>query len=180
MKPMNHYLRRMIKIAPVNFRSFKLKVRHRKTAYKRFLSRLEKKTPLGLDVLTTTLEKAVWKEVDCLSCANCCKTMTPTYTPKDIRRIALHLDMPVKAFKKKWLIKEKGTGDWLNKNTPCQFLNMKTNMCGIYAVRPLDCSGFPHLPKKRMVDYMHVHKQNLEYCPATFKMVEKMMSMVNG
>lgn len=176
---MNHYLRRMIKIAPVNFRSFKLKVRHRKTAYKRFLSRLEKKTPRGLDVLTTTIEKEVWKEVDCLSCANCCKTMTPTYTPKDIRRIAIHLDMPVKGFKKKWLIKEKGTGDWLNKSTPCQFLNMKTNMCGIYAVRPLDCSGFPHLPKKRMVDYMHVHKQNLEYCPATFKMIEKMVSMVS-
>jgi uncharacterized protein len=25
------------------------------------------------------------------------------------------------------------------------------------------------------VDYMHVHKQNIEYCPATYKMVEKLM-----
>jgi hypothetical protein len=29
-----------------------------------------------------------------------------------------------------------------------------------------------------MVDYMHVHKQNVQHCPATFKMVEKLMDMV--
>ncbi|MES1220176.1 MAG: YkgJ family cysteine cluster protein [Bacteroidota bacterium] len=171
----------MSKIAPVNFRSFKQKVRRYKTVYKRFLSKLEKQPPRGLDSLTPIVEKEVWREVDCLSCANCCKTMTPTYTPKDIKRIAAHLGMSVIAFKEKWLLKEKGSeGDWINKSTPCQFLDMKTNMCGIYAVRPVDCSGFPHLSKKRMVDYIHIHKQNLEYCPATFKMVEKMVEMVNG
>ena len=166
----------MSNIAPANFRSFKQKVRRYKTAYKRFLTKLEKKTPRGLDALAAVIEKEVWKEVDCVSCANCCKTMTPTYTPKDIKRIAAHLGMRVIAFKKKWLRKERGSGgDWINKNTPCQFLDLKTNMCGIYAVRPVDCSGFPHFSKKRMVDYMHVHKQNIEECPAAFKMVEKMI-----
>jgi Fe-S-cluster containining protein len=101
--------------------------------------------------------------------------MSPTYTPKDIKRIASHLDMTSQQFKDKWLLKERSTGDWLNKSTPCQFLNLDTNMCGIYEVRPLDCAGFPHLPKKKMVEYMHVHKQNIEYCPATYRMIEKMM-----
>jgi uncharacterized protein len=31
-----------------------------------------------------------------------------------------------------------------------------------------------------MVDYIHVHKQNVEYCPATFKMVEKLIAVVKG
>ena len=31
------------------------------------------------------------------------------------------------------------------------------------------------LKKKKMVEYIHVHQQNVEYCPATYKMVEKMM-----
>jgi hypothetical protein len=31
-----------------------------------------------------------------------------------------------------------------------------------------------------MTDYMQWHKQNVEYCPATFKMVEKMMDRVNA
>jgi hypothetical protein len=31
-----------------------------------------------------------------------------------------------------------------------------------------------------MVDYMHVFKQNIEYCPATFRLVERMIEKVNG
>jgi uncharacterized protein len=170
----------MIKPISVDLRSFKQKVRYRKTAYRKFLNRLQRDPPRGLDALAITIEKEVWKEVGCLSCANCCKTMTPVFTPKDIKRIAAHFGMSAIAFKNKWLIKEKGTGDWLNKSTPCQFLDMKNNKCGIYNVRPADCSGFPHLTKRGMVNYMHVHKQNLEYCPATFNMVEKMIEEVNG
>ena len=101
--------------------------------------------------------------------------MTPTYSEKDMKRISAHLNMTEQEFKDKWLYKERSTGDWLNKSTPCQFLDLKTNMCSIYEVRPADCAGFPHFSKKKMVYYMHVHKQNLEYCPATYRMVEKMM-----
>jgi Fe-S-cluster containining protein len=159
----------------VNLRSFKQRVRHRKSAFRRFLSRLEKNPPKKLDEITVLAEKEIWREIDCLTCANCCKTMTPTYTLKDIKRISAHLGMKQQDFKDKWLYKERSTGDWLNRTTPCQFLNLETNMCNIYEVRPEDCAGFPHLPKKKMVEYMHVHKQNLEFCPATYRMVEKMM-----
>lgn len=164
----------------VNLRSFKQKVRHNRSIFRRFMTKLEKNPPKGLDQLTTVVEKEVWKEVDCLTCANCCKTMTPTYTPADLKRISKHLGMTVDAFKKKWLYKERGSGDWMNKSTPCQFLNLKDNKCSIYLYRPADCSGFPHLPKKKMVDWMHIHKQNVEYCPATYKMVEKIKARVEA
>jgi len=168
------YLRRMSKIAPVNLRSFKQRVRHRKGNFKRFLSRLEKDPPKGLKNLSANLEKEVWKEVDCLSCGNCCKTMTPTFTLMDMKRISAYFGQTVEEFKKKWLRKERGSGDWLNKTEPCQFLDLADNKCSIYEIRPADCGGFPHLPKK-MKDYAHIHKQNIEYCPATYKLVEKMM-----
>ncbi|HEU4574403.1 MAG TPA: YkgJ family cysteine cluster protein [Chitinophagaceae bacterium] len=167
-----------MKTKTVNLRSFRQKVRHHKTALRRFLSRLEKKPPRGLDKMTAAVEKEVWDEVDCLTCANCCKTMTPTYTPADIRRIAAHFKMTPEQFRGKWLYKERSSGDWMNKSTPCQFLNLKDNKCSIYSIRPVDCAGFPHLPKRRMVDYMHIHKQNVEYCPATYKMVEKIKQRV--
>lgn len=164
----------------VNLRSFRQKARHHKSIFTRFLNDLLKNTPRGLDSLTRKLEKEVWENVDCLTCGNCCKTMTPTYTLKDIKRIAAYTGMSVPAFKKKWLEKEKRTGDWLNKSTPCQFFNLENNKCSIYEVRPADCAGFPHLSKKKMVEYMHVHKQNVDSCPATFKMVERMMERVRG
>lgn len=179
MKTMNDYLRRMQQVQPVNLRSFKQRVRHNKSRFRRFLSKLEKKQPKGFQNMQAHLEKEVWKEVDCLTCANCCKTMTPTFTAKDIKRISAHLGLSADAFKTKWLRREKsGDRDWLNKTEPCQFLDMKTNMCSIYEVRPADCAGYPHL-RKNMKDYGHVYKQNIECCPATYKMVEKMMLHLN-
>jgi uncharacterized protein len=162
-------------IMAINLRSFLLRAKHQKAAFRKFLKRVEKNPPRGLDILVAKTDREIWTEVDCLTCANCCKTMTPTYTERDIKRIAVYLKMPVPDFKKKWLRRERGTSDWLNKSTPCQFLDAATNQCSIYDVRPADCAGFPHHTKRKMVEYMHVHKQNIECCPATFKMVEKMM-----
>lgn len=164
----------MNEMKPVNLRSFRKKVSHTKGSFRRFLTKLEKNPPRNLKSLTIQLEKEVWQEVDCLSCANCCKTMTPTFNPTDLKRISAHFGQTVEEFKAKWLYKEKKKdGDWLNKKQPCQFLNLADNKCSIYEIRPADCAGFPHLPKK-LKDYIHVHKQNIEYCPATYRLVEKM------
>jgi len=166
-------------MASVNLRSFRQIVRLNKRRIKRFLSRLEKDPPRGLNKLTLEADKAAWKQTDCLDCANCCKTMSPTYTNKDVKRISAHLGMSASAFREKWLYKDR-TGDWMNVKQPCQFLDLKTNMCNIYEVRPRDCAGFPHHTKKKMVDYMHMYKQNIEYCPATYRLVEQIMKHVKG
>jgi Fe-S-cluster containining protein len=166
----------MNEMLPIDLRAFRKKARKNKSKFRRFLTGIENNVPRGLTRVVQNVELEVWKETDCLSCANCCKTMTPTFTNTDIKRIAAHLEQTPDEFKARYLRKErKKDGDWLNKTEPCQFLNLKDNKCSIYEVRPADCAGFPHLPKK-MVDYMHVHKQNLEYCPATYRLVEKMMS----
>ncbi len=141
---------------------------------KRFLSRVEKKPPEKFYSLMRTLDREVWNEIDCTSCARCCKTMTPTFTQKDILRISAHLHMTPQAFKKKWLSYDKKDKDWVNVQRPCQFLDKQTNKCTIYAVRPADCAGFPHFKKKQPVEYIHVHQQNIAHCPATYLMVEKM------
>jgi uncharacterized protein len=159
----------------VNLRSFKQKVRHHQKAFKSYLGKIEKNPPRGLDKIAEKIDAEVWQEVDCLSCANCCKTMSPTFTNKDLKRIAAHVEMSVAEFKEKWLFYDKKDGDWMNRKQPCQFLNLDSNMCSIYEVRPDDCAGFPHLKKKKMTTYIHVHQQNVSYCPATYKMVEKMM-----
>src|SRR6185436_10110868 len=125
----------------ISLRSFRYKARHNKRRFRRFLTVLEKNAPRKLSVAALAADKAVWQEVDCLSCANCCKTMSPTYTPTDIKRISAHLNLTPSALKQKYLYKD-NEGDWLNISKPCQFLDLKTNMCGIYEVRPADCAGF--------------------------------------
>ncbi|MCW3087235.1 MAG: YkgJ family cysteine cluster protein [Sediminibacterium sp.] len=159
-------------------RSFKRKVGIHQKAFRRYLGKIERDPPRGLDTIAAAIDAEVWAETDCLSCANCCKTMTPTFTNKDVLRIAAHFHMTPAEFKDKWLMFEKKDGDWVNKKQPCQFLDMGTNMCSIYEVRPADCAGFPYLKKRKMSEYIHVHQQNVSYCPATFKMVEKLMERV--
>lgn len=155
----------------INLRLFRKKAAENKSTFRRFLSKLEKNPPHNLDLHTVAADMEMWKRTDCLACANCCKTMSPTYTKSDMVRIAAHLGMSVFDFQKKWLRKDR-QGDWINKEQPCQFLNLEDNKCSIYAVRPRDCAGFPHHTRKKMVDYMHVFKQNVEYCPATYRVVE--------
>ena len=161
----------------INLKLFRKNVKNNKSAFKRFLSRIEKNPPRGLDKIAVQTDAEMWKDTDCLSCANCCKTMSPTYTASDLRRISQHFGMTVDEFKTKWLYKDRN-GDWLNKKQPCQFLNLEDNKCSIYPIRPRDCAGFPHHTKKRMVDYIHVFKQNIEYCPATYKLVEMMKAKI--
>ena len=168
----------MSEMTPVNLKQFKKKAGDNKRSFRRFLTKLESESPKKINTLTATMEKEVWGEVDCLTCANCCKTMTPTFTKADMKRIAAHFGETVDQFKAKWLYKErKKDGDWLNKKQPCQFLNLADNKCSIYEVRPADCAGFPHMTKK-FHEYSHVHKQNIEYCPATYKLVEKMKQSI--
>lgn len=163
----------------VNFRSFRKKLSIHRKAFRKFLRSIENKEVRGVDKLTPAASKEVWAEVDCLTCANCCKKMSPTFTTQDIKRIAAHFKQTPEEFRKKWLRKDSNK-DLINKTEPCQFLNLKDNKCSIYAIRPADCAGFPHLTKGRWIDYAHVHKQNIDYCPATFKMVEKIKGLVEA
>jgi len=107
---------------PVNLRSFKQKVKNNYKPFKRYLAKIEKHPPKDLDAIAVTLNSHVWENIDCLSCANCCKKMSPTYTRKDIVRIARHLNMKSKDFVEKWLEYDKKDGEWMNRSQPCQFL----------------------------------------------------------
>lgn len=161
-----------------DLKAFKRKSNFYKSIYKKFLKKLETNPPKKLLATMAEVDKQVWEEVDCLSCANCCKSMTPTFTEQDIMRISNHLQLTKEAFINKWLKYEKKDKDWVNKKQPCQFLNLSDNKCSIYEVRPADCAGFPHFTKKQPQLYMHVHQQNISYCPATLKMVEKLVEKI--
>lgn len=159
---------------PVNLSLFTKAFLANKKNFRYFLTKIGNNPPADLDMLAEKIDEEVWAETECLNCANCCKKMSPTYSFRDMKRIAAHFNMKIKDFKSKWLYFDKKEKDWMNVSTPCQFLDMATNRCTIYEIRPADCAGFPHLTKKRMPDYIHVHKQNIEHCPATYKMVEKL------
>lgn len=160
----------------LNYRWLRQKLVKSRKPFRSFLLKSEKNPPPGIDKLTKVVEKEVWQEIDCLACGNCCKRMTPTFTEADIKRIAAHFGETPEQFKKLWLKRQ--DNDWVNIQQPCQFLDKKTNYCMIYEIRPADCADFPHLSKSKWESYAHVHKQNIDYCPATYKFVERLKERV--
>lgn len=160
----------------MDIKDFKRRASRKKTKLSAFLTKLDDIVPEDMPKLVAAVDKTVWQDIDCMSCANCCKTMTPTFTPKDISRISAHFGMTPKEFKDKWLEKEEDTGDWVNKKQPCQFL--VDNKCSIYEIRPKDCAEFPHHNKKPFDLYNDTFIQNLDKCPATFTLVERLEKKV--
>ncbi len=152
---------------------FRRRARRRKAALQAFLRKLDDIVPEGFEPLVEEKDLEAWAQVSCTECAHCCKTMTPTYTRDDVARIAAHFSVTPRAFRAKWLYKEADTGDWMNRNQPCQFLR-PDNLCGIYEVRPADCAEFPHHGKRPFDDFNDTFSGNIDKCPATFELVNRL------
>ena len=156
----------------MDLQKFKRQASRRKKVLTQFLSKLDHIVPEDLPVLVAEEDAAVWVETDCTTCANCCKTMTPTYSKADIKRIAAHFQLSPKAFTDKYLAKDEDSGDIVNRSQPCPFL--KDDKCSIYAIRPKDCADFPHHFRKPFDEYNDTFVQNLSRCPATFRLIDRL------
>ncbi len=112
------------------------------------------------------IHKEVFDKIDCLSCANCCKTTSPIITEKDIERISKHLGIKAAHFINTYLVKDTD-GLWMFQKTPCIFLD-DNNYCLIYEVRPKACREYPHLDRKKNHQLLNLHLKNTSVCPAVF------------
>lgn len=139
---------------------------------KKFFAKLRKKPPKKLDYLMQELHKDEFERIDCLQCANCCKTTGPLFTDKDVTRIAKHFKMKEQAFISQFLRVDEDK-DYVLQSVPCTFLGAD-NYCAIYEVRPKACSEFPHTDRKKFQQISSLTLKNVAICPAAFNIVEKM------
>ena len=70
-----------------------LEYKKKKKSLNAFLQKFDEKTVPGINAFVDEASDAAWNEVECLSCANCCKVMTPTFTAADLKRISAHFGM---------------------------------------------------------------------------------------
>lgn len=150
------------------------KERHNEHA--KFLKNLKKKKPKTLDRQMQVLHDETFKEIDCLSCANCCKTTGPLFTNKDIVRISKHFKMKPAQFIDTYLQIDEDQ-DYVLQTLPCPFLG-SDNYCLIYDVRPKACAEFPHTDRKKFYQINHLTLKNTAVCPAAFSIVEKMLERI--
>jgi len=139
---------------------------------KSFFNKLKKKKPKNLDTVVHQLHDEVFEEVDCLDCANCCKSISPTLYDKDVVRLAKHHKIKPSKFIEEYLYVD-DEGDYVFKQTPCPFL-LSDNYCMVYESRPKACREYPHTDRKRFYQILDLTLKNTEVCPAVYDIAEKM------
>ena len=143
----------------------------------KLLTKLQKKRPKNLDDVFHEAHDEAFEKIDCLKCANCCKTTSPIFRDVDVSKIAKTFKMTSKEFEAQYL-KRDSDGDFVLQQTPCTFLN-KDNTCFIYDIRPLACRGYPHTDQRRVVQILDLSRENMLICPAVSLVVEKVKNEYN-
>ena len=151
---------------------FNQTAKRRSAENKKFLHRVKQREPRKVDEAFHELHEEVFQEIDCLTCANCCKTTSPIFYPNDIERIAKGMRMKPGAFVEKYLRIDEDN-DFVLKSSPCPFLDGE-NYCTIYDDRPKACREYPHTDRKKMVQITELTYKNTLVCPAVLEIVERL------
>jgi Fe-S-cluster containining protein len=148
----------------------------KKLENKKYFAKLRKKKPKNLDVVMQQLHKDEFEKIDCLACANCCKTTSPIFTDKDINRISKYLKIKELQFFKQYLRYDEDDFMVLQE-VPCIFLDTD-NTCFIYDVRPKACKEYPHTDRKKFIQLTNLTLNNTEICPAVFNIIEELKKKI--
>jgi hypothetical protein len=150
-----------------------LSIAHKnKESNRKFLEQLKKKRKAGLDQIMHQLHEAAFEEIDCLQCANCCKTTGPLLLSKDIDRLATALKLRPAIFAETYLKRDED-GDDVFKTMPCPFLG-SDHYCTVYEARPNACREYPHTQQRDQLQKLKITYENSLICPAVAKIVEQL------
>jgi len=151
---------------------FRHKAKNKSIENKKFLQSLKKKDAREIDAVFHNAHSDVFEEIDCLTCANCCKTTSPIFYQTDIERVAKELRLKPGEFIEQYLRIDEDK-DYVLKSSPCPFLDAD-NYCRVYESRPRACREYPHTDRKKMVQIMDLTYKNTLVCPAVLEIVERL------
>ncbi|MBP6532853.1 MAG: YkgJ family cysteine cluster protein [Bacteroidia bacterium] len=144
----------------------------RKKENKSFFEKLKKIPGRDLDTLVHELHEKAFEQIDCLKCANCCKTTGPLLKNKDIERLSEHLRIKPANFVSEHLRIDEDN-DYVFKKMPCTFLK-EDNCCSVYSARPNACRQYPHTDQRDIRSILPLTYLNSMICPAVAFIIEEL------
>ena len=144
----------------------------KKKENKKLLQRLKKMKPKELDQIINDLHEEAFEIIDCLECANCCKSISPVVKDHDIQKISKSLKIKPSVVVNKFMHLD-DEQDYVMNVSPCPFL-MKDNYCEIYNSRPLACKEYPHTDRNKMHQILDLTLKNTLICPAVCYIFEEL------
>ena len=153
----------------IDLTSLALAASKKEAEWNRYLLKNKKKIE-GLDLKIHELHNTVAERINCLDCANCCRTLGPRITDKDLERMGKALRLkPVDVMKKYLRVDE--DGDMVFQTMPCPFLGAD-NYCSIYESRPKACREYPHTDRKKFFQIYKLSIKNASTCPIVYEVLD--------
>jgi len=144
---------------------------------KKLIKRLKRRKPKDLDEIIHEQHHHQFEHIDCLECANCCKTTPALLEQKDISRISRHLGMTAGTFITQYVVMDED-GDFVFNSSPCPLLG-SDNYCSVYDVRPAACAEYPHTARKGQRSILNLSLQNTKVCPAVYRIFQELSSVID-
>jgi hypothetical protein len=105
-------------------------------------------------------------QIDCTTCANCCRVSEVEITDRDIDKLAKFLGMTREEFIRD-STQQAESGELILKRTEAGCVFLEGNLCSVYEARPQNCANFPHLVRGTgsIASRMWRLVERAEYCP---------------
>jgi Fe-S-cluster containining protein len=139
---------------------------------KQNIDRIRKKPPKNLDTKLHILHDYYSEKINCLDCAQCCKSISPAVSYSDIERLAKHLKTKTSHIIDSYFIID-SDNDYVFTSQPCPFL-MDDNYCNIYTSRPRACKEYPHTDRRRAYQILQIHAKNIDLCPIVYQVFKNL------
>lgn len=137
--------------------------------FRRFLKMAPESKQIDKRVFAAT--DRVWSGIDCTACANCCRTVRPSFSDEEVDRLAGRLGVNREYLIDSWLERtEDVEKPWQTRTTTCPFL--KENRCSVYEDRPADCRGYPYLYESDFASRTIGMIERTSTCPIVFEVME--------
>ena len=138
-------------------------------AFRLFLKRCDLPSE-EIDSIVYRLYRKIASQIDCKTCANCCKEVQPTLDSEDIEKLSEGSGISIALFKNRFLVKDSESQEYIFNQKPCPFL--KDKLCSCYAYRPKDCASYPHLHETDFTSRLINTIGNCSICPIVFNVYE--------
>ena len=136
------------------------------------VQKLSKFNPRELDRLVHDLHDQAFSHYDCLSCANCCRNISPAISHNDVEQLSKKLKVRPSEIVSKYLLMDE-EGDFVFTSAPCPFIDGE-NYCSVYSHRPKACREYPHTDRSRFYQLLKLSLKNAEICPVVYAILMKL------
>lgn len=145
----------------------------RQDDYEAFLKKIQSsKSPSQKEIFL--VHEEVVKEINCLKCANCCKTTPALVEESEFDNLAAVIGVSRSKFVKEFVELDED-GDFVLNQSPCRFLK-SDNKCSIYEGRPKACREYPHTDDKNFKSYLEMNLENTKICPIVVRVLDRLMN----